>query len=505
MALLRAVIFLMLLAGTLAAYGTESQPMVLLQKPWYELRSPYLRVFSCAPTQDVAKLTMRLEQFRQTYATLAGTQAVASPPVIVMVYPNHETLKPYLPVYQGQPANLAAFFVRGSDENLIVTSLSGLTTDALDNVYHEYAHLLLRRNDRIWPLWLKEGMADIYATFQLQGTRATVALPRSSYLRLLAHEPMMPLQELLEVTHDSPAYNERERQGVFYAQSWLLTHYLMLGDNTVLRSRFGQITRNLKEGQTSVEAFTKGLGISVEAAQNLLERYRKGGKFAELQLMLSSANSEQTRMSFRPLPKAEVCFRLGNQLLRVQQIEVAERYFSDARELSPSSPLAYEGLGLTAVLKEKTTEAVDYLGKAIKLNSGNFLTYYAFGCEKLRESRSSSDGYRKLEKAKAEEIRKALNKAITIMPDFGPAHHLLGFFEVIQREDLNAAETHLQKALELEPDNESYLFALAQAQWAKNDQVKARQTLESACRPSADEKIRAAARELLNRIDASGR
>ena len=496
---------LTLLAGTLAVCGTESQPIPLLQKSWYELRTPNLRVYSCAPTQDVAKLTMRLEQFRQTYATLAGTQAVASPPVIVMVYPNHEALKPFLPVYQGQPANLAAFFVRGTDENLIVTSLSGVTTDAMDNVFHEYAHLLLRRNDRIWPLWLKEGMADIYATFRLQGARATVALPRSNYLLLLAHEPMMPLQELLEVTHDSPAYNERERQGIFYAQSWLLTHYLMLGDNAVLRSRFGQITRNLKEGQTSVEAFTKALGISLEAGQNLLERYRKGGKFAELQLTLSAANSEQSRMSFRPLPKAEVCFRLGNQLLRVQQVEVAEHYFSNARELSPSSPLAYEGLGLAAFLREQNPEAVDYLGQAIKLNSGSFLAYYVFARERLRQSRSSSDGYRKLEKASAEEIRKALSKAISIMPDFGPAHHVLGFFEVIQGEDLNAAETHLQRALELEPDNESYLLALAQAQWAKNDKAKARKTLEAACRPSADEKIRAAAREMLNRIDASGR
>jgi len=446
---------------------------------------------------------MRLEQFRQTYAALAGTQAVASPPVIVMVYPNHETLKPYLPVYQGQPAHLAAFFVRGTDENLIATALAGVTADALDNVYHEYAHLLLRRNARIWPMWMNEGMADIYSTFQLQGTHATVGLPRSSYLRLLAHEPMMPLRELLEVTHDSPAYNERERQGVFYAQSWLLTHYLMLGDNPVLRSRFGQITRNLKEGQTSVEAFTKALGISVEAGQNLLERYRKGGKFTELQLVLSGANAEQAPMSFRPLPKAEVCFWLGNQLLRVQQLEVAERYFSSARELSPSSPLAFEGLGLTAVLREQSPEALDYLGQAIKLNSGSFLTYYTYGREKLRQTRSASDGYRKLDKDKAEEIRKSLNKAITIMPDFGPAHHLLGFFEVIQRDDLNAAESHLQKALELEPDNESYLLALAQAQLAKHDSVKARHTLEAACRPSADEKVRAAARELLNRIDAS--
>jgi tetratricopeptide (TPR) repeat protein len=494
---------LTLLLTPAAWAGAELRSAPLLEKPWFELKTAHLRVFSCASTQEVAKLALRIENFRETYATLAGTQAVASPPVIVMVYPNHEALKPYLPVYQGKPANLAAFFVRGSDENLIATSLSGVNSEALDNVYHEYAHLLLRRNDRIWPMWLKEGMADIYATFQLQGNRATIALPRSKYLLLLAHEPMMPLQELLEVTHDSPAYNERERQGVFYAQSWLLTHYLMLGDNAVLRSRFGQITRNLRDGMDQVEAFTNALGVSVAAVQNLLERYRRGGKFPEMQLALNAPALEVGRISFRPLPGAEACYRLGNQLLRVQQPERAEAYFTEAKTLAPGSPLPYEGLGLTALYQEKSPEALGFLGQAMKLNSGSFLTYYAFAREKLRQTRSASEGYSHLEKAKAQEIRQALQKAISIMPDFGPAHHLLGFLEIIQREDLNAAELQLKKALELEPDNDSYLITLAQAQLAREDFVNARKTLKLARRPTADEKVRALATELIKRIDAS--
>ena len=37
----------------------------------------------------------------------------------------------------------------------------------------------------------------------------------------------MPLHELFAVTHNSPQYNESTRQGMFYAESWLLTHFLM--------------------------------------------------------------------------------------------------------------------------------------------------------------------------------------------------------------------------------------------------------------------------------------
>jgi hypothetical protein len=69
---------------------------------------------------------------------------------------------PFLPLYQGQPGNLAAFFQRGTDENLIVLSLpeAGSTDQDMGAIFHEYTHLLFRRNDQIWPVWLKEGMAE---------------------------------------------------------------------------------------------------------------------------------------------------------------------------------------------------------------------------------------------------------------------------------------------------------------------------------------------------------
>ena len=41
--------------------------------------------------------------------------------------------------------------------------------DALKIIFHEYTHLLLRHNQPYWPLWLAEGMAEIYSTFEVSG------------------------------------------------------------------------------------------------------------------------------------------------------------------------------------------------------------------------------------------------------------------------------------------------------------------------------------------------
>ena len=58
---------------------------------------------------EVNKLAARLEQFCEAYSLLAGTQALASPPIVVMAFPNQQAMTPFLPLYQGKPGNLAGF------------------------------------------------------------------------------------------------------------------------------------------------------------------------------------------------------------------------------------------------------------------------------------------------------------------------------------------------------------------------------------------------------------
>src|ERR1019366_5765805 len=221
-------IITLLLAWAAAAAPGQPGPLPLTQRHWFEGRTAHFNIYSCGSTQEVARGAGRLEQFREAYSLLAGAQAVASPPIVVMAFPDLASMRPFLPLYQDKPANLTAFFNRGSDENLIVLALPGTNSAYTDMevIFHEYTHLLFRHNDRIWPLWLKEGMAEVYSTFETTGCNARIGNPIGHHLRLLAQQPLLPLAELFAVTHDSPQYNERDRQGIFYAESWLLTQFL---------------------------------------------------------------------------------------------------------------------------------------------------------------------------------------------------------------------------------------------------------------------------------------
>jgi tetratricopeptide (TPR) repeat protein len=486
-----------------SAVSAVAETPPIIQQHWFEARTAQFNIYSCGPTQEVARVGGRLEQFRDAYSLLAGAEAVASPPIVVIAFPTHERLEPFLPLYQGKPANLAAFFHRGSDENLIALSVSGQGGESLNSVFHEYTHLLLRHNDLFWPLWLTEGMADVYSTFETAGGHSVrIGKPMEHYVRLLAKQPLMPLRDLFAVTHSSPEYNERDRQGVFYAESWLLTHYLMLGDNPVLKPRFGQLTALLRQGQMPEQAFTNALRITLPGMENLLRRYLERGRFEPLNLTVNADLAAPRALTMRSISPVEACFRLGDLLMRVNRFDTARTFFEQGQKIAPKSPLPYEGFGLLASEQKQADEAVRQLGMALEYGSISFLAHYAYAREKLRLTARSGDNYSRIEGPEAGVIREELQKSLTLMPNFGPAHHLLGFFLLIQRDELAEAEKHLQRAIQLEPENQAYLFSLARIQLQKNEPEAAQRTLEPLRLPYADTRLKAHAEEMMKEIKA---
>jgi tetratricopeptide (TPR) repeat protein len=486
-----------------SAFG-QSDDVPLVQRHWFETRTAHFNIYSCGAPQDVFKLAARLEQFSEAYSLLAGAQALSSPPIVVMAFPDHETMKPFLPVYNGQPGNFAGFFHRGNDENLIVLALPGTNSaqTELSVIFHEYTHLLLRRNDEFWPLWLKEGMAEIYSTFETpDGSSIRIVKPIEHHLQLLAREPFMPLKDLFAVASDSPQYNERSLQGIFYAESWLLTDFLMAGDNPYFKARFGNFTTLLRAGQPPEQAFTNALGASLPEMEAELRRYFQQRSFNPIQIALPSNISSPKIVTTRAITPVEVYFRLGDELLRINRLDDAQNYFSQAQSLAPASPLPYEGLGLLAAERDQHEEAVRELQAALQHGSADFLVHYLYARERYQLTADSQDRYAPLKFDEAEEIRGELEKSIALVPNFGPSHEQLGFFEMVQGENLAAAEQQLQLAIQLEPENPAYLFSLAQAQVRDQKPNAARLTLQPLLLPYVDKNLRANAEELIQEID----
>jgi tetratricopeptide (TPR) repeat protein len=449
-----------------SAVSAEPDDFSALANPWFEIRTPHLNVYGCGATEEVIKVTTQLEEFRQAYAQLAGAAAISSPPIIVFVFPDVPAMKPFLPLYDGKPLNVNGLFHHGKDENLIILGLSANNAQTAQIIFHEYTHLLLRRNDNVWPLWLKEGMAEVYSNFRISGRGVAIGGPIERHVGRLSNETLMPLHDLFAVGNDSPEYNEREHQGIFYAESWLLTEYLMLGDNPSLKSRFGQLTVLLRQGQSPEQAFTNAFRMTLPAMEENLREYLERGKFDTLGFVLNNFVSGSTTPAPRSISPVEICYHLGDELLHMDRLDAAEPWFQRGATLAPASPLSYAGLGLLESARDRPAEAVRQFAEATKRGPMSFLAHYVNAESQLQIAANSKESFSHLDPAVASSISGELQKSIALMPDFGHAHYLLGCVEMVQGDDAAGAEKHLQRAIQLEPENKLYPRTLAEIQTA---------------------------------------
>ena len=174
---------------------------------WTRLRSANFEFVGDAGEGDIRRTAQHLEQFREVLSRALPTGAVTSSvPTIVIVFKNDGLLAPYKPRFQGRPVELAGFFQGGAAVNYIVVNAAARDS-GLKTIYHEYAHFLTGNTAGRVPVWVNEGLAGFYETFEERdgGKSALIGVPRRDYLLLLQNSTLMPLVELLAVGHDSPS------------------------------------------------------------------------------------------------------------------------------------------------------------------------------------------------------------------------------------------------------------------------------------------------------------
>ena len=236
--------------------------LVLLAQPgfaadkWLSIQSKNFLLVGNAGEPDIRRTGRTLEEFRSAVAmTFPRMEQTSLVPTTILVFKNDESFLPYKPLYQGRPSNALAFFQPGEDVNYIAVTA---TPGSPNVVLHEYVHFLLRENAGGLPLWIREGLAECYSTFELNGRQNEFTIGRAPerHIATLNGTPQfIPLKSLLAIQENSPEYNEDSKQGMFYAESWAFVHYLLLGAEGKRRTQFAQLLTSLGKGQSFEDAF----------------------------------------------------------------------------------------------------------------------------------------------------------------------------------------------------------------------------------------------------------
>jgi len=204
---------------------------ISLPKPgqdWIELRTANFRFFSNAGRTATRRVAIDLEELRAVLAELTEYDLHSPVPTSIYVFKSDRSFRPFKILYKDRPAELSGYFIGDSNGNFI--ALNADSPDASAIVYHEYVHYVSANNLWYLPLWFSEGLAELYESFTVEGDTVYIGLPIIRHVAVLRRAPLIPLDQLFAVARDSELYNEADRKGIFYAQSWALVHYLLLGD-----------------------------------------------------------------------------------------------------------------------------------------------------------------------------------------------------------------------------------------------------------------------------------
>ena len=490
---LAAAAFLLLAAHAAAAKDT-----------WTGVRSQNFFLVGNASEKEIRQVATRLEQFRDVFRRLFPAANFNSPvPTTVVVFKSDGSYKPFKPVADGKPVSVSGYFQAGEDVNYITLTTERGAESPFRVIYHEYVHLLVNNSygRAAVPPWFNEGLAEYYSTFDIEDDRKVHLGNLVGYhLQLLRQQRLMPLRQLFAVDDYSLKRNRHDVRSLFYAESWALVHYLILGEDGRRLPQLGRFITMLGAGVPTDEAFRKAFQTDPEALEKELTKYVQGHTFQGRVATFERKLEFDSQMTAAPLTEAEAEGYLGDLLLHTNRPEEAAARLERALQLDPALAQARASLGMARLRQKRFAEATDELRKAVAAGAQNYLARYylayALSYDGVAEGGFTA-GY---PAERAREMREALGEAIRLRPDFPESYHLLAFVNLVTNEQVEEGVRLIQKARALAPGNEHYALVLAQLYLRLEKFEEARRAAEPLARETAEPATRSMAQSLLASI-----
>src|SRR5262249_46048547 len=220
---------------------------------------------------------------------LDNLQFTSPTPTYVFAFRDQESFAPFARATGSE--NVAGFFNSAGEANYIALNMgAGRAPESI--VYHEDVHYLFEENDPLVRRWLNEGLAEYYSTFTVDNGVPSVGKPIESHIRWLRTHRLIPLAELFATTHASRDYHEGDRQGVFYAESWALVHYVLLGSSH--KAEMVDFLSRLGRGEPTDTAFRSALGGDYGAVEEELWRYVRQEAFQFVKLRQEGSTAAES-------------------------------------------------------------------------------------------------------------------------------------------------------------------------------------------------------------------
>ncbi len=440
---LRLILFALILLAPAARADTA----------WVEVRSPHFSVITDAGEKRGREVALRFEQMRSVFGTLILRDRVNIPiPLQVVAFRNSKGLRQFLPLWKGKPIEAAGIFMSGEDRNFILLDLS--LPGRWETVFHEYTHMLMNANYPPTQPWFDEGFAEYYSTIDITDKEVRIGEAPEDVGYLLRQLRFAPVVDLFRITHQSSAYNESDRKSYFYAQSWLMVHYLI---DKKRMEQVGEYFNLVQNKEVPIEeAIRRAFGVEPKQLDRQLEDYYRGN---QIRVIIAEAPPGVDSAGYQvlPLDPTDAKAVLADVHLRSSDYQAqAMKEFEEVLALKPDHAGAHRGLGYAYLRKSEFDKAAEHFQRAVAINPNDAQVLYLSA---LLSTRSATTVER--EEGAVWQMKDLLTKAIGLNPEFAEAHSLLAMVHMWTN-DVDAAIASIQTAIRLSPRSEQYQLSLAQ-------------------------------------------
>ena len=479
-----AVVLSVLVAGCFLPLASAKD-----EPKWIEVHTAHFSVLTDAGDKRGREVALRMEQMRAVFGQLLLKNKLKMPiPVTVIALKSDKQYGMTAPAKQSLAGG---FYVPGSDRVYIVLNL--FAADPWRAVAHPLAHYLLNFNYPPAQGWFDEGLAEYFGSIQIgkqveiggdpelapewhedifDQMRRDPNTPQS-LTQLLSSPVWLSMADLFTMKHDGSGAREGTHNTLYYAQSWMVVHYLVNKNKMPEAGTYFNLVLNEKvpvekamvqafdmtpeQMEDAVKTYCKslsGLGIALDQAKKPVAEPVDVQQPDRLALPL---DADEIGMAVSPVKEEEARAVIGDVMARIpehrdQALRDLQQLTADPKDNGP----AHRGLAWDDIRQKKFDAAADELEKATELNPQDpWIWYYrsALKYQKAQAARQEMQGLANM--------MQDLRAVADWYPELADAYNMLGMARV-EGGGINSALEAQRQAIALAPRNLEYEFNLGQ-------------------------------------------
>ena len=530
--------------------------------PWLEIHSSHFTVITDAGDKKGREVALRLEQMRAVFASLLSKDHLnQSVPLTILAFANDKSYYQLAPLRQGQPIRAPGFFLSGEDQDFIALNL--FEPESWRAVAHDLAHMLLNFNYPPAQGWFDEGLAEYFSSIRVDNKQVEIGgdpelvssvgedmlgnqretHPPKSLTELLAAQTWISLPDLFTMKHDGSGINEGTHHTMYYAESWIVMHYLLhenklpetgsyfdlvlnkhLPVEEAIQKSYGMSSAQMEEAVKAYLHSQTQLATALDAARPTSSGNTNSLSSAQPSQFPTPISPDETVITTKPFPETD-----ARALYAGVQIRIPERRDFGMQELktlattptasdlklqnkreekekkdddeNPSTlptnasgdALAHRILAWDHIEHGEFDDAITELGDAAALNQRDMWVRYYLSALKYRMAQAKHSDIQGLPNMFLD-----LKAVLEWYPEMAGAYDLLA----LARNEGGSSAAAMQAeraAMNLSPRDQHYVLHLSQI-YVSAKQWEAAKALLERLKDSSDPQVAASARERLDQI-----